>query len=299
MAKIEKEQAKMDLTRKFDDRGVPLSQIAAERDELRLKKDNMLRHVTSMVHDRSGGEPLTSVKFYNLFVSLHCYTDFGKGAEYLPCEVALCEWTIADGVLRSCSYLIEPDRIPAGYKSRCRDISEATHQVPLGHPGAETNFPGVWIRLKNFIKPSFRVYPLERLLYELFHAAGEPQLETSCGDLLKQGHFDYLTDLACPFHQGIDNSKFCMLAMARRQAFTVLDRVVGHFGVELVPGRHVPQSKNDAGVAVREKEPDLPTEYKLLSAGPSRFRGGDRETPVVPDHAGHLAQRFAKQPGQP
>ncbi|XP_037068378.1 protein maelstrom homolog [Pollicipes pollicipes] len=153
MAKIEKEQAKMDLTRKFDDRGVPLSQIAAERDELRLKKDNMLRHVTSMVHDRSGGEPLTSVKFYNLFVSLHCYTDFGKGAEYLPCEVALCEWTIADGVLRSCSYLIEPDRIPAGYKSRCRDISEATHQVPLGHPGAETNFPGVWIRLKNFINP--------------------------------------------------------------------------------------------------------------------------------------------------
>ncbi|XP_043191935.1 protein maelstrom homolog [Amphibalanus amphitrite] len=335
MAKIEKEKAKLDLTRKFDDRGVPLSQIAAEEDERRMKKDNMIRHVHSIVHDRSNGVPLLNVKFYNLYISLHCYTDHGKQAEYIPCEVALAEWTIADGVLRSCSYIIEPDAIPTGYRSRCLDISEATHKVPLGHPDSERSMPGVWIRLKNFINPQeelddyppvftsgpdlpetegaldwlhvrsadrraspFRVYPLERLVYELFNAAGEPQLETHCSDLISRGHFDYFTDLACGFHQDIDNPMYCMLAKARRQAFAVLDRVAGPFGVELIPGRHVPQSKNDAGVVVntpmaqgggriqfkptREKEPDLPTQYKLLQPTRSAFRGGDWETPIGP-----------------
>ena len=332
LAKREKEAAKLDLTRKFDDRGVPLSQIAAEESELRQKKENMLRHVHSIVNDRSNGVPLLNVKFYNMYISLHCYTDHGKQAEYIPCEIAISEWTIADGVMRSCSYLIEPDSIPTGYRSRCRDISEETHKVPLGHPDSERSMPGVWIRLKNFINPQeelddyppvftagsdlhevegaldwlyvrsadrrsnpFRVYPLERLAFELFDAAGEPQLETHCSDLISQGHFDYFTDLACAFHQEIDNPMHCMLAKARRQAFIVLDRIAGPFGVELVPGRHVPQSKNDAGVVVytpmtagnriqfkptREKEPDLPNEYKLLQPTRSAFRGGDWETPI-------------------
>lgn len=338
MAKMEKEAAKNDLTRKYDDRGVPLSQIAAEAQEQREKHERMVAHVSRMVHNRSGdADSLLNTRFYTMFVSLRCFTDQGKQTDFIPCEMSICEWTIADGVGRTCRYVVQPDRIPMGYQSRCRELAEKTHRIPLDFDEAEPNLPGLWIRLKNFLNPQdeleetppvftlgsemdqlegglqwlyersmdrlsspFRVYPLERLLFELYRAAGEPQMETHCRDLVQKGHFDYFTELACHYHAEDDNSKFCTLAMARRHAMLLLDSVVSGFGIDVKPGRHVPQSRADAGVVVntpmargterpiqfkpgRDTEPDLPTQYSLIRPAKSSFRGGDRDAPIGPD----------------
>lgn len=280
IAKMERERQKADLTRKFDDRGVPLSQIEAERREERENFESMCSHIVRMLKDRGGCDSLLSLKLYTMFSTLYCYTDDGKQSVYLPCEVGVSEWTLADGVLRTCSFVVKPDQIPCGYKSMCREISESTHQVPFnGFAGAESDYPGLWIRLRNFInqdehlaeyppvftltaevepltgclqwlhersmdrrRSPFRVYRLELLLFELLQLAGRPQLEAQCADTLRSGMHDHVLDIACRFHADGDNARHCARAMAHRAAYTILELVSPMFGVALVGNRHVPQA---------------------------------------------------------
>lgn len=100
----------------------------------------------------------------------------------------------------------------------------------------------------------FRIYSLDKLFYELRRHSDlkNPRLVfpsmVIVSDALKgitSSSFDHHPNVPCQWHLDEDRSSHCSLTAVKRYAFVISDYCCKHFGLRLLPNRHVPAELDD------------------------------------------------------
>ena len=72
--------------------------------------------------------------------------------EYVPCELALLEYSLEKGIKRKLQIFIEPpDGIPVGYSFAARQHSQKTHRIPISFREANSDYTDIFSKIKNFV----------------------------------------------------------------------------------------------------------------------------------------------------
>ncbi|XP_015523076.1 protein maelstrom homolog isoform X1 [Neodiprion pinetum] len=110
--------------------------------------------------------------------------------------------------------------------------------------------PGLLSRMAKTVGQTadmFRVYSLETLFFHIRNTAaskidtvGFPAL-TIAEDQIHRDIFDYVSGIACDYHQNIDGATMhCSLSVVIRWAYTICDFCCLDVGIEMKPGAHCP-----------------------------------------------------------
>ena len=75
---------------------------------------------------------LETKMFYLVSTSVFTITD---EKQIVPAEFSLAKFSLKTGVVGTYQVLVNPGNIPLGYLADCVANSEATHHIPVDHPG--------------------------------------------------------------------------------------------------------------------------------------------------------------------
>ncbi|KAK6173461.1 hypothetical protein SNE40_016906 [Patella caerulea] len=246
----------------------------AEVNEKRRQKER--REVTA----KWTGKDITEEKFYFIHFQTLCKTENG---DYLPCEMAVIEYSLIKGITKKFHRFVEPGQMPTGYRYVCMNTSEETHQIPIENfEKADSNYTGLTIQLENFINPNGElpeyppfyclaenrdmnkycldwihdrsrmgrvsrirnVYCLEDLLMDLYvHGQGPKISQSGCLDILTSHHWDYTSGTRCDFHEELE-CKYCSLAVVQRYAYAFSDALAVVYQFRLTD-KHLPSTADD------------------------------------------------------
>ncbi|XP_067636308.1 protein maelstrom 1 [Eurosta solidaginis] len=115
-----------------------------------------------------------------------------------------------------------------------------------------------------------KVSSIQYLFYILKEATcemGEVEKPTShyiTDAYFERDFFEYQTGIACTYHEEIDKSKYCTQSCVTRWGFMFSDYMCRDIAIDLIPGRHVPESTNLAAI---------------INPAPSTY-GGDTESHI-------------------
>ncbi|PSN39466.1 hypothetical protein C0J52_20316 [Blattella germanica] len=107
------------------------------------------------------GLSLASCVFHLIDVNFYCEQ---RNGTIIPCEIAVAEFNLMDGVRQVYHTLINPGEIPLGYVYSAEKHSSETHQIPLPSTeiNGETNFPKILnnikmllLKLKGYVPPLY------------------------------------------------------------------------------------------------------------------------------------------------
>jgi len=97
----------------------------------------------------------------------------------------------------------------------------------------------------NVVMPSITFLPLPELLFGLANRSevGAVLPSASVAEReLESERYLYKPGLSCPWHEAMTDTNCCSSAIAWRLSFTIMDICCQHYGIPLVPGKHVPKS---------------------------------------------------------
>ncbi|XP_059473227.1 uncharacterized protein LOC132195320 isoform X2 [Neocloeon triangulifer] len=99
-----------------------------------------------------------------------------KDGVVVPCEVAICKYTIKDGVIDTYEKILNIRPIPRGYAADAMQNSEATHKIPTPAEGlGETNAELVFREILKFMLPDM---PIDTLNLKELHKLPVPPMYT-------------------------------------------------------------------------------------------------------------------------
>ncbi|XP_059221665.1 protein maelstrom 1 [Stomoxys calcitrans] len=135
---------------KFTCTGIPISQIEQEK----LKKENkelrMKHDIESFVGKSVKENKLEHQPYY--FVMVNYFTKTLKGGVYVPAELALCKFSLQEGVSSIYQTLINPDINIYGHHYEAQHHSETTHNLPLPPKAlGEKNLSKIYKDILDFI----------------------------------------------------------------------------------------------------------------------------------------------------
>ena len=140
MAKDWKEQQRLDLQSKFDSQGRSLLQVETEQKNRDLQLVQMVKRIEETLANAQEMGVLRTQKFFLIHVNTMCEVDNG---DILPCELALLEFNLKDGILDTFqSFVRPPDScVPLGYGFKIQSKADETHRLtmdedPMLHPGS-------------------------------------------------------------------------------------------------------------------------------------------------------------------
>lgn len=180
------------------------------RDEKKIRKrqSKMTQELERTVRSLDRQSSLRTYRFHTAHANYFCKIANGT---YMPCEIALAEFSLVDGITRTYHTLINPGAVPLGYSFYADVHAAETHRLPLppsnfggesnqlkilaniklflmGDDKDESNLPPVYSlapdidavdsilsKLNTALHPAkkdvFRVLPLSNLFYELSNAS--------------------------------------------------------------------------------------------------------------------------------
>ena len=105
----------------------------AEREKAEQRKlDLMMKEIKETVSRGLLDRSLETKLFYTISTSVFCITD---ERQIVPAELCLAKFSLKAGVVGTYQELINPGKIPRGYLADCVATSQATHHIPVDHPG--------------------------------------------------------------------------------------------------------------------------------------------------------------------
>lgn len=113
-----------------------------------------------------------------------------------------------------------------------------------------------------------KVYHVEELYHALTQELVSTRLtRTLAKDKLAQDPYVYSSGNACDYHEQIDRAVHCSLYVAKKWAFIMCDHCCSFFGIDLIPGTHVPE---DAEVSPRRpvKKPEMVIRESFYEVAP-------------------------------
>jgi len=123
----ERKKKKDDLKHKYDQSGRSLEQITKEdlmKQQEKEEKENFIKTTVNILKEKGD---LTKEKFYIAYFNTICETQ--DGCHY-PCEMAIVEYSIENGLGKCFQEFVSPIKIPVGYRYQCNEKSKKTHNIP-------------------------------------------------------------------------------------------------------------------------------------------------------------------------
>lgn len=212
----------------------------------------------------------------NFYVfSFQSYFEFPDEEGYQPCELAIVEYSLHDGITRQFHAMINPGRVVLGLGAEAKLWSERTHKIPtvgfeLGrtdhdvlwrevlefvNPRGDACFPPLYTRISEEVKNTrcleylarlagqanrlSKVYQFENLAHALYDHA---KLQIPSLNLIKEGCgsslYDYECDTKCDYHDEIE-CLFCAVLTVKKCCFWMSDAFMKVFKIEITE-RHLP-----------------------------------------------------------
>jgi len=123
----EQKRNKTDLKHKYDQSGRSLEQITKEdlmKQQEKEDKEEFIKTTVKLLQEKGD---LTREKFYIAYVNTICET---QDRCHYPCEIAIVEYSIENGLGKCFQEFISPIKIPVGYRYQCNEKSKKTHNIP-------------------------------------------------------------------------------------------------------------------------------------------------------------------------
>lgn len=127
-AKAAKQKKTVESGEIFDSTGRSLVEIEKEKRFAMEKRNHMLQYIDSLVNHCVQNGTIGQQTFFFIHMNMICEID---NVRFLPGEVALCEFSIENGVTRIFESFVKPWDVPLGYGYTIRKIAETTHRIDL------------------------------------------------------------------------------------------------------------------------------------------------------------------------
>jgi len=129
-AKDHKEQERLDLQSRFDSQGRTLLQVENEKKSRDLQVSQMLNRIQDTLSNAHEMGRLKQQRFFLLHINTMCEVDNG---DFLPCEIALLEFNLVDGIIETFqSFIRPPDKeVPLGYGFKIQTKADESHRLTM------------------------------------------------------------------------------------------------------------------------------------------------------------------------
>merc|ERR1719481_1800124 len=179
-----KEEQKGDLEHKYDAMGRCLADIAREAERRR----KIVRIMEEDIKEIVEGVGVEQRKFYYVHFNYLARTDDDF---FIPCEAAVVEFSLAEGVTRCWTELMSPmDSIPTGYKYRCIRHSRVRHNLTVEFEHYETDYRQIVETFSAFISGGYGKARSERNIARLPPVYSMPGLETEAAQCIMRFMLD-------------------------------------------------------------------------------------------------------------
>uniref|UniRef100_T1PAS7 PiRNA pathway germ-plasm component n=1 Tax=Musca domestica TaxID=7370 RepID=T1PAS7_MUSDO len=150
-AKEEKIMTSRNAAHKLTCTGVPVSQIEKEKLDQENKERLMKRDIETTVSRSVQNDELENQNYF--FIMVNYFTKTLKGGVYVPAELAVCKFSLKEGVSRVYQTLINPGVNIYGHQYEAQHHSETTHNLPLP-PNAlgDKNLANIYNEILKFIR---------------------------------------------------------------------------------------------------------------------------------------------------
>uniref|UniRef100_A0A336LNJ7 CSON015302 protein n=1 Tax=Culicoides sonorensis TaxID=179676 RepID=A0A336LNJ7_CULSO len=133
----------------YTSQGVPLTLVEKKQRQEMENILNMKDHIKKILLDGKKTDGIENIKFFVIHMNM-----FFKN---IPCEIAVCNFSIKEGIKGYISDLIKIDKLPLGAAYEAKQHSEKHHglQVPPDSIG-EDDLGFIMIKLKDFTRTSLK-----------------------------------------------------------------------------------------------------------------------------------------------
>jgi hypothetical protein len=119
------------------------------------RQERLTREVERTVRSLDRQTSLKTYRFHIMHVNYYCKVTNGV---YIPCEIAIAEFNLTDGITKTYHTLINPGDIPFGYTFEAQTHAAETHGIPLPPENfdGESNYLKILSNIKLFLKADDR-----------------------------------------------------------------------------------------------------------------------------------------------
>jgi len=149
MAKEEKARQKGDTARKYTNQHNSFDYWDRTTKEETDAKNKMYEDIQQTITLLCTAGKIAEHKFYLIHANYFCITE---GETFHPAELAVTEFSLAEGVGQTYHTIINSGRIPLGYRHDAMLKSETVHRIPLEPKDGETRFHTIWNNVKDILE---------------------------------------------------------------------------------------------------------------------------------------------------
>lgn len=129
--------------------GISIREIERKKNEQHLAKQRMELTIEDILLTAMDKNQLDTHEFF--FMSVSYFLKKSNG-EIWPCEMAMAQFNIKDGLLDTFTTMINPEKTPIGYASEVINFSKETHQLSVEDVmNGENDFAKLFDKVANFI----------------------------------------------------------------------------------------------------------------------------------------------------
>ncbi|GAB6030827.1 hypothetical protein CHUAL_007666 [Chamberlinius hualienensis] len=214
------------------------------------------------------------------FISTQSFCCTSDGT-YLPAEIGMTKYSIANGIVAEYHDFIAPGEIPLGYRYACQENSERGHKIPVaGFENANSNYSDIVDKINNFVnndeqdddvilycfvdemkqtetivnrwlmnrvnaslRRNYRIFDISLLLGQLYGRFSTYSLSVIQNEWMRSTAFTYNPSTSCSWHW--DNEVYvCALGTVKCFCYIFSDHLCQFYKVDILPGCHFPAVEN-------------------------------------------------------
>ncbi|XP_053692010.1 protein maelstrom homolog [Sabethes cyaneus] len=161
MAKKYRAHPKDLLGERYTSQGIAFSQVETEAQKQREHQQKIQQLIMTMIHSAVKSNKLEELEVFMISCNYFCATSTN---DYIPAELAMVKYSLADGIKDRIHILINPQELPLGLAHDAELHTAETHQLPLPPDAVgETDFEEILKAIFKFTGTSFTKKQLPRL----------------------------------------------------------------------------------------------------------------------------------------
>ncbi|XP_058805009.1 protein maelstrom homolog [Phymastichus coffea] len=133
--------------------------------------NRMKEYISSIIKEAKRNNSVYTLKFYVIHVNYYCMYNCESPYNYSPAEIALVEFSLGKGVMRSYQKIINSE-IKKGYAYEVNIHSNSSHQIPREPDFGEKNYGQIFKEICQFVRsnkenerlpPLFTLFNVEQI----------------------------------------------------------------------------------------------------------------------------------------
>ncbi|CAF4118415.1 unnamed protein product [Rotaria sp. Silwood2] len=134
----------------LSERDIPCEELKIHYDRFSFERDYLAFEYLPLDINE-----LLTMPIYIINFQIFCKVDEEDGGQFIPAEMCILRYTLAEGATILRQVFIKPDKIPPGYMSACLEHLKSTHEIPLkDFAEASDDYKTIYQQLKSFLIPN-------------------------------------------------------------------------------------------------------------------------------------------------